>query len=344
MTDDRYVLLLTRIWPTAERPSLGTFVRDRARGVAGLRVVRPRSQRWPFPLLYAQLFIDGIRAPRRIRGVEAHVTVPTGFVGWLVARMRRVPLVVYAHGGDVRDWRARPLPIRWLTRFTLQHADRVVTNSEDSARHIREMGVEPIIAPPGIDLARFVVRPRPAHRRVLYLGGRNPRKGYAVASRLADTLVGPWLRDVDPDEVPQLISEHDVVLVPSVAEPFGIVALEGIAAGRWVVASAVGGLRDIVIGGVNGTLVDDGDFEVALHDVPDYDPRAVAATAERYRLERWQLQLAGIWEELIGPSAGLHPAGVEVEDRPGRVAATEQRQLPGSGSQAAQSTEDLAGE
>lgn len=294
------IVVLTRIWPTAERPSLGTFVRDRVRGVPGLRVVRPRSQRWPFPLVYAQLFLDAMRAPGPIRGVEAHVTVPTGFVGLAVARLRRVPLVVYAHGGDVRDWRAKPAPIRWLTRFTLRRADRVVTNSEDSARYIREMGVEPIIAPPGVDLARFPVLPRPAERRVLYLGGANPRKGHAVAERLADTLVGPWLRDVEPDEVPQLIAQHDVVLVPSVAEPFGLVALEAIAAGRWVVASAVGGLRDIVIDGVNGTLVDDGNFEAALAAVPDYDPEAVAATAERYSLERWQARMAEIWADLIG--------------------------------------------
>jgi len=301
------IVVLTRIWPTAERPSLGTFVRDRVRGVPGLRVVRPRSQRWPFPLLYAQLFVDALRAPGPLRGVEAHVTVPTGFVGWAVARLRRVPLVVYAHGGDVRDWRAKPAPIRWLTRFTLRRAERVVTNSEDSARHIREMGVEPIIAPPGVDLAHFPVLPRPSERRVLYLGGANPRKGYPIAERLADTLVGPWLRDVEPDEVPQLIAEHDVVLVPSIAEPFGLVALEAIAAGRWVVASAVGGLPDIVIDGVNGTLVADGDFEAALAAVPDYDPEAVAATAERYSLQRWQTELARIWDGLIDPYTPIHP-------------------------------------
>lgn len=135
---------------------------------------------------------------------------------------------------------------------------------------------------------------------MLYLGGRNPRKGYPVAERLADTLVGPWLRDVEPDEVPQLIAEHDVVLVPSVAEPFGLVALEAIASGRWVVASAVGGLRDIVIDGVNGTLVADGNFEAALAAVPAYDPETVAATAERYSLERWQARMAEIWTEITG--------------------------------------------
>jgi glycosyltransferase involved in cell wall biosynthesis len=292
------ILLLTRIWPTRDRPSLGSFVRDRVRGVEGMKVLGPRRIGLPWPLLYAAMFLDALRAPGPIRGIEAHVTVPTGLVGLVAARLRRVSLVVYAHGGDVRDWRAKPAPIRWLTRAVLRRADRVVTNSEDTARHIREMGVEPIIAPPGVDLSRFVVRPRPPQRRILYLGGKNPRKGYDIARGLADTLVGPWLRDVDPGEVPELMAAHDVVLVPSAAEPFGLVALEAIAAGRWVVANAVGGLRDIVIEGVNGTLVTDGDFAGALSRVPDYDPAAVASTATRYSLERWQATMAAIWDDL----------------------------------------------
>jgi glycosyltransferase involved in cell wall biosynthesis len=147
-------------------------------------------------------------------------------------------------------------------------------------------------------LARFTVTPRPTERRVLYLGGRNRRKGYDVAVGLADTLVGPWLRDVEPDEIPSLMAEHDVVMVPSVAEPFGLVAVEAIAAGRWVVASDVGGLRDIVIDGVNGTLVSDADFATAIAGVPDYDPHAVAATAERFSLERWQEAMDWVWSEI----------------------------------------------
>jgi glycosyltransferase involved in cell wall biosynthesis len=292
------ILVLTRIWPSEERPSLGTFVRDRVRGVAGLRVIRPRRSRMPWPLLYLAMLVDGLRSPGPIRGVEAHMAVPTGLVGWAVARVRRVPLVIYAHGRDVRDWRVKPVPIRVLTRFVVRRAEAVVTNSDDTARHIREMGVEPRIVPPGVELARFTVTPRPAERRVLYLGGRNRRKGYDVAVGLADTLVGPWLRDVEPDEIPSLMAEHDVVLVPSVAEPFGLVAVEAIAAGRWVVASDVGGLRDIVIDGVNGTLVADADFATALARVPDYDPHAVAATAGRFSLERWQEAMDRVWSEI----------------------------------------------
>jgi glycosyltransferase involved in cell wall biosynthesis len=294
------ILLVTRIWPTADRPSLGSFVRDRATGVAGLRVVKPRSSGMHWLLLYPVLFLDALRASGSVRGVEAHVVLPTGLVAWSVARLRRVPVVVYAHGGDVRDWRAKAFPLRWLTRFVVRHADRVVTNSSDTARYIREMGVEPAVVPPGVDLERFRVRPRPADRRVLYLGGASARKGYDVARELADTLVGPWLQDVEPDRIPDLIAEHDVVLVPSVAEPFGLVAVEANAAGRWVVARAVGGLRDVVIDGVNGSLVEDDDFAGALARVPDYDPDAVARTAERYGLDRWQRSMAEIWEELLG--------------------------------------------
>jgi glycosyltransferase involved in cell wall biosynthesis len=299
----RPILLLTRIWPSAARPSVGSFVRARAAGVPDLVVVRPRPSRLPGPFIYVALLLDALRVGAHIRGVEAHMLIPTGLVGLLVARLRRVPLVVYAHGGDVREWRRLVAPLRWMARLVATRADRVVTNSEDTARYLVELGAEPIVAPPGVDLARFSPSPRPGTRRVLYLGGRNHRKGYDVAVGLADTLVGPWLRDLDPDEVPQLIAEHDVVLVPSLAEPFGLVAVEAIASGRWVVARAVGGLRDIVVDGTNGTLVDDGDFGGALARVPDYDPFEIAPTVEQYSLVRWQESLATIWDELAGADA-----------------------------------------
>ena len=298
----RPIALVTRIWPTRDRPSVGTFVRDRARGIESLRVVRPRWPRLPNLLVYPLLLADALRVGP-VRGVEAHMLFPTGLVALLVARLRGVPLVVYSHGGDVRDWRSLPSPLRWLMQRVARRADRLVANSEDTAVHLRELGGRPQVVPPGVDLERFRPSPRPAERRVLYLGGRNSRKGYEVAQRLADTLVGPWLSELDPADVPALIAEHDVVLVPSVAEPFGLAAVEAIASGRWVVASDVGGLRDIVQDGVNGTLVADGDFAVALSIVPDYDPDAIASTVERFSLSAWQAAMARIWEE-VAPADG----------------------------------------
>jgi glycosyltransferase involved in cell wall biosynthesis len=47
----------------------------------------------------------------------------------------------------------------------------------------------------------------------------------------------------------------DLVLVPSRSESFGLVALEALIHGRPVVASAVGGLPEIVVDGLTGRLV-----------------------------------------------------------------------------------------
>jgi glycosyltransferase involved in cell wall biosynthesis len=79
-------------------------------------------------------------------------------------------------------------------------------------------------------------------------------------------------------------------LVPSVwAEPFGIVALEAMACGRAVIASEIGGLRDIVQDGVTGLLVPPGDvaaLSLALQrliQTPGERERMGAAGRQRLR-------------------------------------------------------------
>jgi glycosyltransferase involved in cell wall biosynthesis len=60
-------------------------------------------------------------------------------------------------------------------------------------------------------------------------------------------------------EMARFWNTMDVAVVPSLYEPFGLVALEALACGVPVIASAVGGLREIVIDGQCGLLVPPGD-------------------------------------------------------------------------------------
>jgi len=299
---DLRLLIVTRIWPTPDEPSSGIFVANRCRGMRHVTIARAMHQHRHWIVALLGFVWDTVRVRGRFDGVEAHVVYPAGLVGWITARLRRIPIVVYAHGTDVREAANRGRGYRMLTRWVIRHADVIVTNSDDTRAHVRRLGGDAVVAPPGIPLDRFRPTARPAEPRVIYLGGRNPRKGYDVAMLLADTIVGPGVREVPPEEIPELLAAHDVVLAPSRAEPFGLVAVEGIASGRWVVARDVGGLRDIIIDGVNGTLVADGDFAGALACVPKYDPHEIARTVRHFSVERWQAELDVIWRGVIAKS------------------------------------------
>ena len=65
-----------------------------------------------------------------------------------------------------------------------------------------------------------------------------------------------WITEILPKEqVIALYSQAAVFVCPSVYEPFGIINLEAMACGTPVVASAVGGIKEVVIDGETGLLV-----------------------------------------------------------------------------------------
>jgi glycogen synthase len=65
-----------------------------------------------------------------------------------------------------------------------------------------------------------------------------------------------WIdKMLDKKEVIQLYSHADVFCCPSIYEPFGIINIEAMACETAVVASAVGGIKEVVVHGETGLLV-----------------------------------------------------------------------------------------
>ena len=282
------VVVLTTSYPRYPSDTVGRFVADavervRAAGV-DVDVVSPagfrhfgiaygagvmgnlRRHPWRWSLVPAFL-TNFARAARRAAGgaelVHAH-WLPSG----IAAMATRKPFVVQLWGSDVELARRAPR----LAGLVLRRARAVIAPSQALAEDARRLGAaEVAVIPSGVELPSAVgeeVNPP----EVLYAGRLSPEKGVlelVEAARGLNLVIagdGP-LRDsvpgalgfVPPDELARLYGRAAVVACPSHREGFGVACLEAMAHGRPVVASAVGGLLDLVVDGESGIHVPPGD-------------------------------------------------------------------------------------
>src|SRR5262249_45552460 len=63
------------------------------------------------------------------------------------------------------------------------------------------------------------------------------------------------------DDIPRLLGASDIVLLTSISEGIPLTLIEGMAAGRPVVSTRVGGVAEVVVDGQTGLLAPGGEFE-----------------------------------------------------------------------------------
>jgi glycosyltransferase involved in cell wall biosynthesis len=111
------------------------------------------------------------------------------------------------------------------------------------------------------------------------------------------------------EDIPQLLALTDVMVLPSKDEPFGIVLVEAMAAGKPVIATRTGGPLDIVTEGVTGLLVEAGDVgqlaDAILQLLGDPERAAAMGRAGRKRAEdhfdisRVLTQLYDVYDKML---------------------------------------------
>jgi D-inositol-3-phosphate glycosyltransferase len=115
-----------------------------------------------------------------------------------------------------------------------------------------------------------------------------------VADRV--TFIGPQSRA----DLAFLFRGSAAVLVPSHSETYGLVALEGSASGVPVVAAAAGGLREAVVDGETGVVLESRDPAVWAAEIqrvltePDYAAALSAAGREHAERLSWERSAAGL--------------------------------------------------
>jgi glycogen synthase len=84
--------------------------------------------------------------------------------------------------------------------------------------------------------------------------GREMKESVDELGKTRDHVV--WISEMlEKKDVIQMYSHASVFCCPSIYEPFGIINIEAMACGTSVVASAVGGIKEVVVDGETGILV-----------------------------------------------------------------------------------------
>lgn len=278
------VVVLTTSYPRSPGDAAGRFIADgvqqlRAAGVE-VEVVSPndfrhfgiaygsgvvgnlRRRPWlgaALPAMLGSFARAARRAARDADLVHAH-WLPSG----AVALATRRPLVVQLWGTDIELARWVPR----LARAVLRRARLVIAPSNVLAEEGRRLGAREVrVIPNGVTLPAEVGE-EAEPPEVLYAGRLSPEKGVlelvAAADGMPLVVAGdgplraqvPQARGFVPHgELQSLYARAAVVACPSRREGFGVACAEAMAHGRPVVASEVGGLRDLVVHGETGLLV-----------------------------------------------------------------------------------------
>lgn len=226
--------------------------------------------------------------------------------------------------------RIDPLPVLYKAvlaredRESFSAATRVLANSEFSKeRFVQCYDVTPEVCYHGVDAGRFRPLGFPRQELVLSVGALRANKGFdflirslglvppscrpalVIVSNYRDP--GEWsylerlAREtgvslelqvlVSDDELVELYNRAALTLYAPILEPFGLVPLESMACGTPVVGVAEGGIRETVVNGVTGILVerDEAQFAQAVSELLEDERRRTeyGQQGREYVLEHW---------------------------------------------------------
>ncbi|HEY6052721.1 MAG TPA: glycosyltransferase family 4 protein [Gaiellaceae bacterium] len=212
------------------------------------------------------------------------------------------------YGSPLRRIVSRPADA--LAAWAVRRADAVRPVSPYTERLVRELGVEPAATFPAfMDLDPFLgpVVPLPERPVALFVGVLERYKnvdGLLEAWRLASArlpeaelrIVGrgsleplvarntlsrglSWTPQLPTEGVASALDAASLLVLPSRSEGMGRIVVEALLRGRPVLATAVGGITDLVRDGVNGVLV-------GSTEPQELADALVAALSDRALLER----------------------------------------------------------
>jgi glycosyltransferase involved in cell wall biosynthesis len=224
---------------------------------------------WPLLFVRRPLFIAH----------QTWITNPDGSTGWQ-HRLKRFVLR-YATSFAISAAIAETLPVPSICVGN-PYDDEVFSDSLAEKRDREIIFVGRLVSDKGANLLLDAVKLLDTKPR-LTIAGEGP-EGAALEKQAADLQLRSQVEFVGRrrgEELAKLLRQHQILVVPSLwQEPFGIVALEGIACGCVAIGSAGGGLAEAI--GACGVTFPNGDVAALAKAIA----RLLADPDERARLRQ----------------------------------------------------------
>ena len=307
-----------------------------------------RAERSVFGILRLAQTVRQAVASFRPDIIHAHSSIAGGVIRLLYGWGRPPFQIVYCPHGWAFDRRSRALKKRLIERIERSlapAADHIVVISEHEHREALRIGIAADRVAVILNGIADIPPTRPARWeddrvKVLFIGRLDTQKGFdtlldaieplreqmslrVIGKAVAGPATAPRPRRSEVEylgwrslaEVATEIAAADVVVVPSRWEGFGLVALEAMRGGCAVVASGVGGLREIVVNGETGYLVPPDNPErlmrvLGLHDRMTWHAMG-AAGRQRYETmftaQRMNDEIAALYHDLAPPTPDSCP-------------------------------------
>lgn len=286
-------------------PNAALAPRARSRGIKTFafplgRIEKTKTGLWNG----AQRVVPTWRLLQTLRRTRAEVILANGAFSFLAsvlaAKLARVPLVWWEHNTTLPNDAMLKRMITWAHHIivvsetiqaqftqlvpTAREKIAVIYNGVDTEtfckretraaclrewnwdEHARIVGTVSRLAPEkGVDFfvaaAREIVRAEPQARFVIAGDGALRAELQARAADAPIRFLGAR------EDIPDVLNALDVFVMPSRAEAFGIAAVEAMACELPVVASAVGGLREVILNAETGLLVPVGDVRALANAI-----------------------------------------------------------------------------